>query len=77
MQEILLFYQGLDMPTTQILDAKGAVPKMSTENARKAIQEAADHSRKWHDGTSNRSKSILTLMGLLPFKLNWINLVGK
>ena len=45
------------MPTRQILDAKGVVPQMSAANARKAIQEAADHSQKWHDGTSTRSKS--------------------
>ena len=57
MQEIILFYQGLDVPTRQILDAKGAVPQMSAANARKAIQEATDHSQKWHDGTSTRSKS--------------------
>ena len=30
---------------------------MSAVDARKAIQEAADHSQKWHDGTSTRSKS--------------------
>ena len=57
MQEIILFYQGLDVPTRQILDAKGAVPQMSAADARKAIQEAVDHSQKWHDGTSTRSRS--------------------
>ena len=46
MQEIILFYQGLDVPTRQILDAKGAVPQMSAADAKKAIQEAADHSQK-------------------------------
>ena len=30
---------------------------MSAANARKAIQEAADHSQKWHNGTSIGSKS--------------------
>ena len=64
MQEIILFYQGLDVPTRQILDAKGAVPHMSATNARKAIQEAADHSQKWHDGTSTRSKSSTNFDGI-------------
>lgn len=46
MKEIILFYQELDVPTRHILDSKGAVPHMSVVNARKAIQEAADHSQK-------------------------------
>jgi hypothetical protein len=44
MQEIILFYQGLDVLTRQILDSKGIVPQMSAVNARKAIQDVADHS---------------------------------
>lgn len=63
MQEIILFYQGLDVPTRQQLDSKGVVPQMSAVNAKKAIQEAADHSQKWHDGTSTRSKSITNFDG--------------
>ncbi|GKE58147.1 hypothetical protein Tco_1497332, partial [Tanacetum coccineum] len=33
------------------------MPKMSAADAKKAIQEMFDHSQKWHDGTSTRSKS--------------------
>ncbi|GKD54065.1 hypothetical protein Tco_1287452 [Tanacetum coccineum] len=44
------FYKGLDVPTRHILDSKGGVPKMSAADAKKAIQEMADYSQKWHDG---------------------------
>ena len=30
---------------------------MSVVNGRKAIQEMVDHSQKWHDRTSNRTRS--------------------
>jgi hypothetical protein len=75
MQEVILFYQGLDMPTRQILDSKGDVPQMSALNARKAIQETAYHSQKWHNGASTGSKSSNTFDGYATIKLNWINLV--
>ncbi|GJT52497.1 retrovirus-related pol polyprotein from transposon TNT 1-94 [Tanacetum coccineum] len=57
MQEVILFYKGLDVPTRHILDSKGVVPKMNVVDAKKAIQEMADHSKKWHNGTSTRSRS--------------------
>ncbi|GJS35020.1 hypothetical protein Tco_0533402 [Tanacetum coccineum] len=44
MQEVILYYKGLDVPTRQILDSKVAVPKMNAADAKKAIQEMADHS---------------------------------
>ncbi|GJS12699.1 putative reverse transcriptase domain-containing protein [Tanacetum coccineum] len=45
--EVILFYKGLDVPTRQILDSKGVMPKMNDADAKKAIQEMADHSQKW------------------------------
>ncbi|GJV16968.1 hypothetical protein Tco_1362291 [Tanacetum coccineum] len=57
MQEVILFYKGLDMPTRQIFDSKEVIPKMSAVDANKAIQEMADHSQKWHDGASIRNRS--------------------
>ncbi|GJY01252.1 hypothetical protein Tco_0359404 [Tanacetum coccineum] len=57
MHEVILFYKGLDVPTRQILDSKGDVPKMSIANVKKAIQEMAGHSQKWHDGSSTHNKS--------------------
>ncbi|GKA04511.1 putative reverse transcriptase domain-containing protein [Tanacetum coccineum] len=52
MQEVILFYNGLDVPTRQILDSRGAIPTMTTADAKKAIQEMAEYSQKWHNGTS-------------------------
>ncbi|GJY95210.1 hypothetical protein Tco_0511571 [Tanacetum coccineum] len=30
MQEVVLFYNGLDVPTRQILDSRGAIPSKTT-----------------------------------------------
>ncbi|GKE96582.1 hypothetical protein Tco_1581437, partial [Tanacetum coccineum] len=51
MQEVILFYNGLDIPTRQILDSRGAIPTMTAADAKKAIQEMAEYSQKWHNGT--------------------------
>ncbi|GJX92969.1 retrovirus-related pol polyprotein from transposon TNT 1-94 [Tanacetum coccineum] len=37
MQEVILFYNGLDVPTRQILDTKGAIPAKTATNAKIAI----------------------------------------
>ncbi|GKC83751.1 hypothetical protein Tco_1139468 [Tanacetum coccineum] len=42
MQEVILFYNGLDVPTRQILDSKGAVPSMTAATAKVAIQQMFD-----------------------------------
>ncbi|GJZ96491.1 hypothetical protein Tco_0668825 [Tanacetum coccineum] len=39
MQEVILFYNGLDVPTRQILDSRGVVPTKTAADAKKAIQE--------------------------------------
>ncbi|GJR30717.1 hypothetical protein Tco_1106949 [Tanacetum coccineum] len=52
--EVILFYKGLDVPTRQILNSKGAIPSMKAADAKKAIQEMADYSQKWHNETSSR-----------------------
>ncbi|GKB44596.1 hypothetical protein Tco_0889538 [Tanacetum coccineum] len=52
MPEIILFYNGLDVLTRQILDSRGAVPTKTTADAKKAIQEMAEYSQKWHNRTS-------------------------
>ncbi|GJT29177.1 hypothetical protein Tco_0909452 [Tanacetum coccineum] len=46
----------MDVPTRQILDSKGAIPSMKAADAKKAIQDMADHSQKWHNGTSTRTR---------------------
>ncbi|GJY70920.1 hypothetical protein Tco_0474623 [Tanacetum coccineum] len=40
-QEVILFYKGLDVPTRH---SKGAIPSMKAADAKKAIQDMADHS---------------------------------
>ncbi|GJY58378.1 retrovirus-related pol polyprotein from transposon TNT 1-94 [Tanacetum coccineum] len=37
MQEVILFYNGLDVPTQQILDLKGAIPSKTAVDAKIAI----------------------------------------
>ncbi|GJW36497.1 gag-pol polyprotein [Tanacetum coccineum] len=39
MQEVFLFYNGLDVPTRQILDSRGAIPSKTVVDAKVAIQE--------------------------------------
>ncbi|GJY84486.1 hypothetical protein Tco_0497862 [Tanacetum coccineum] len=51
MQEVILFYNGLDVPTRQILDSKGGIPS-KTAAAKTTIQEMAEYSQKWYNGTS-------------------------
>ncbi|GKF47368.1 hypothetical protein Tco_0137170, partial [Tanacetum coccineum] len=63
-QEVILFYNRLDIPTRQILDSKGAIPTKSAVDAKVAIQEMAEYSQKWHNGTSTKTKSSKTSDGL-------------
>ncbi|GJZ00337.1 hypothetical protein Tco_0517766 [Tanacetum coccineum] len=46
LKEVILFYNGLDVPTRQILDSRGVVPTKTIVDAKKAIQEMADDSQK-------------------------------
>ncbi|GJV36984.1 hypothetical protein Tco_1409461 [Tanacetum coccineum] len=73
MQEVILFYNGLDVPTRQILDLIGAIPTKTAEDAKKAIQEMAKYSQKWHNGTS-RGRSIETSNGLAAIQAQLNNL---
>ncbi|GKB19507.1 reverse transcriptase domain-containing protein [Tanacetum coccineum] len=41
----------------QLLDSQGPIPGMTPTQALTAIQTMADHSLKWHDGTSSRNIS--------------------
>ncbi|GJV15790.1 hypothetical protein Tco_1361113 [Tanacetum coccineum] len=54
--EVILFYKGLNVPTRQILDSEGVIPSMKAADAKKAIQDMADHSQKWHNGMSTRTR---------------------
>ncbi|GJR99985.1 retrovirus-related pol polyprotein from transposon TNT 1-94 [Tanacetum coccineum] len=63
MQEDILFYNGLNVPTRQILDSKGAIPSKTAADAKIAIQEMAEYSQKWHNETSSRTRSTETSDG--------------
>ncbi|GJW98562.1 putative ribonuclease H-like domain-containing protein [Tanacetum coccineum] len=43
--EVILFYNGLDVSTRQILDSKGAIPTKTAADAKVAIQEMANDSQ--------------------------------
>ncbi|GJZ50472.1 hypothetical protein Tco_0604662 [Tanacetum coccineum] len=71
MQEVILFYNGLDIPTRQILDSKGVIPTKTAEDAKKAIQEMAEYSQKWHNGTSRgRSTKTSDRLAVIQAQLN-------
>ncbi|GJZ91886.1 nucleobase-ascorbate transporter 12 [Tanacetum coccineum] len=58
--EVILFYNGLDVPTRQILDSKGVILTKTDADAKVAIQKMAEYSQKWHNGTSSRTRSTET-----------------
>ncbi|GKD63684.1 hypothetical protein Tco_1305792 [Tanacetum coccineum] len=74
MHEVVLFYKGLVVPTRQIIDSKGAIPTMKVADAKKDIQDIADHSQKWHNGTFTRTRSIDTSDGLAVIQAQLNNL---
>ncbi|GJX63119.1 reverse transcriptase domain-containing protein [Tanacetum coccineum] len=43
-KEVILFYNGLDVPTRQIIDSKGSIPSKTGVDAKVAIQEMAEYS---------------------------------
>ncbi|GJZ91577.1 hypothetical protein Tco_0663504 [Tanacetum coccineum] len=73
MQEVILFYNGLDILTRQILDSRGSFPTKTAANAKKAIQEMAEYSQKWHNGTS-KGRSTETSDGLIAIQAQLNNL---
>ncbi|GJV92909.1 retrovirus-related pol polyprotein from transposon TNT 1-94 [Tanacetum coccineum] len=73
MQEVVLFYNGLDVPTRQILDSRGAIPSKTAADAKIVIQEMVKYSQKWHNGTS-RVRSTKTSDGLAVIQAQLNNL---
>ncbi|GJS93483.1 zinc knuckle CX2CX4HX4C containing protein [Tanacetum coccineum] len=51
-QKVNIFYKGLSTMNRQLLDSQGPIPGMTPTQALTAIQTMADHSQKWHDGTT-------------------------
>ncbi|GJS10220.1 ribonuclease H-like domain-containing protein [Tanacetum coccineum] len=74
MQEVILFYNGLDVLTRQILDSKGVIPSKTAADAKVAIQEMAEYSQKWHNGTSLRTRGTKTSNGLAAIQAQLNNL---
>ncbi|GJX24270.1 hypothetical protein Tco_0228715 [Tanacetum coccineum] len=76
-EEVILFYNGLNVPTRQILDFKGAIPTKTAADAKIVIQEMADNSQKWHNRTSSKTKSTKTSNGLAAIQAQLNNLGRK
>ncbi|GJU47359.1 hypothetical protein Tco_1204625 [Tanacetum coccineum] len=72
-QEVILFYNGLEVPTRQILDSMCVIPTKTAANAKVAIQEMAEYSKKWHNGTS-RARRTGTSYGLVAIQAQLNNL---
>ncbi|GJU92301.1 homeodomain-like protein [Tanacetum coccineum] len=71
--EVVLLDNGLDVPTRQILDSRGAIPLKTSADAKTAIQDMAEYSQKWHNGTS-RVRSTETSDGLAAIQAQLNNL---
>nr|GEZ79272.1 hypothetical protein [Tanacetum cinerariifolium] len=69
----MLFYNGLEVPTRQILYSKGAILTKTVVDAKVAIQEMAEYSQKWHNRTS-KTKSTKTSDGLAAIQAQLNNL---
>nr|GEW72909.1 hypothetical protein [Tanacetum cinerariifolium] len=72
-QKVILFYNGLEVPTRQILDSKGDIPTKKLPMKKIAIQEMEEYSQKWHNGTS-RTRSTKTFDGLATIQAQLNNL---
>ncbi|GJT46837.1 hypothetical protein Tco_0955552 [Tanacetum coccineum] len=73
MQGVVLFYNGLDVPTRQILDSRGVIPSKPVADVKVTIQETAEYSQKWHNGTS-RDRSTESSDGLATIQAQLNNL---
>ncbi|GJY18298.1 hypothetical protein Tco_0389789 [Tanacetum coccineum] len=76
MLEVILFYNGLDVPTRQILDSKGVIPTKTDADAKIAIQEMAKYSKKWHNRTSSKARSTETSDRLAAIQAH-LNKLGR
>ncbi|GJZ28942.1 hypothetical protein Tco_0573589 [Tanacetum coccineum] len=83
MEEINNFQQERDQTLypwecfKQMIDSKGAIPSMKAADAKKAIQDMANHSKKWHNATSTRTRSTDTSDGLATIQAQLNNLGRK
>ncbi|GJT80148.1 retrovirus-related pol polyprotein from transposon TNT 1-94 [Tanacetum coccineum] len=75
MQEVMLFYNGLEVSTRQILDSRGAIPSKTDADAKVAIQVMAEYSQKWYNRTL-RIRSTETSEGLAAIQAQ-LNKIGR
>ncbi|GJU97763.1 retrovirus-related pol polyprotein from transposon TNT 1-94 [Tanacetum coccineum] len=76
MQEVILFYNGLDVPTRQILDSKGAIPSKTSADAKVAIQKWSNTLK--NDTMEHLGQEVLKLLAdWQPYKHNLIILKEK
>ncbi|GJR91246.1 hypothetical protein Tco_0215257 [Tanacetum coccineum] len=61
-------------PLRTILTSKGAIPSKTAADDKIAIQEMAEYSQKWHNGTSLRTRSTETSDGLAAIQAQLNNL---
>ncbi|GKC59187.1 hypothetical protein Tco_1086785, partial [Tanacetum coccineum] len=64
----------LNVPIRQILDYKGAIPTKTAVDAKIAIKEMAEYSKKWHNGTSSKARSTKTSNRLAAIQARLNNL---
>ncbi|GJX95128.1 hypothetical protein Tco_0349714, partial [Tanacetum coccineum] len=74
--EVILFYNGLEVPTRQILDSKGAIPSKTVADAKVAIQEMAEFSQKMALMETSRTRSTKTSDGLAAIQAQ-LNSLGR
>nr|GEX75259.1 hypothetical protein [Tanacetum cinerariifolium] len=67
MQKVILFYNGLGIPTRQILNSRGTIPLKTVADAKIAIHEMAKYSQKWHNRTSESRRASVSVMPLLTY----------
>ncbi|GJT72053.1 hypothetical protein Tco_1031339 [Tanacetum coccineum] len=72
-ERVLEIVDLFHVPNITILDSRGAVPTKTAADAKKAIQEMAEYSQKWHNRTS-RGRSTETSDGLAAIQAQLNNL---
>ncbi|GJW82369.1 hypothetical protein Tco_0146344 [Tanacetum coccineum] len=73
MQEVVLFYNGLDVPTRQILNSRVVIPSKTLLTQKQPSNKWLNTLKKWHNGTS-RVRSTKTSNGLAAIQAQLNNL---
>ncbi|GJX93639.1 hypothetical protein Tco_0348225 [Tanacetum coccineum] len=76
-QKVNIFYKGLSTMNHSLLDSQGPIPEMRPAEALTAIQTMADHSQKWHDGTTSRKIGSSSSSDRLAALVNKLNNLGR